>query len=704
MPALSKFRGTVAPVVAALVLSLAGHQAMAEQAAVDQARMRHPDAAENVGNWMSYGRNWDEQRYSPLNQINADNVSQLGLAWYADLGTSRGAQATPLVVDGVLYNASVFNVVTAYNAATGEELWTFDPQVDRSWARVTCCGPNTRGIAAWRGKLFVATLDGRLIALDAVNGQQVWSTQTFTRDHAYSITGAPRVFDGKVVIGNGGGEFGVRGFVSAYDAETGVQLWKFYTVPGNPADGPDGAASDSARELALPTWTGEWWRMGGGGTAWDSIVYDPDLNLVYIGTGNGSPHVAQLRSPGGGDNLFLCSIVAVDADTGEYRWHYQMVPGETWDFTCTQSMILADLTIGGHRREVLMQAPKNGFFYVLDRRTGELISAETYVANTWASRIDLATGRPVEAPNARLTLEPQLMLPGPGGTHNWPSMAYSPDTGLAYIPAYEMWAVMARVADEDFEYVPMSRVSGLDRNSYPEIRNRLQEIADERERGFTLAWDPVNQREAFRIAQPFPGSGGMLATGGNLLFHGTPEKVLAAYRADSGEVLWKFPAQNVPVAGPVTYMVDGEQYVAVNVGWSGMPVAAIADQPDWLHMAGARLMVFKLGGTAQLPPLAPASAFPEPPLTTASAEVIREGERLYNANCFSCHGPQVRGGLKDLRMMSEETHDSFLDIVLNGSRAQLGMASFANVLSPEDADAIHQYIISRARADWLEMN
>lgn len=695
-------RITVAGLAALLIAG--GHRAAAEQAAVDGERMRHADTGTNVGSWMSYGRSWDEQRYSPLRQINDGNVSELGLVWYADLGTSRGVQATPLVIDGVLYNTSVFNIITAYDAATGEQLWTYDPEIDRDWVRVTCCGPNSRGIAAWDGKLFIATLDGRLIALDAASGDEIWSRQTFTRDRPYSITGAPRVFDGKVVIGNGGAEFGVRGFVSAYDANSGERLWKFYTVPGNPADGPDGEASDSAMEMALPTWNGEWWRVGGGGTAWDSIIYDPDLNLVYIGTGNGSPHVAEIRSPGGGDNLFLCSIVAVDADSGEYRWHYQMVPGESWDFTCTQSLVLADLEIEGRQRHVLMQAPKNGFFYVLDRATGELISAETYVGNTWATHIDPASGRPVETAVARLTLEPQLLMPGPGGTHNWHPMAFSPDTGLAYIPAYEMWAVMARIPTEEFEYVPMSRNSGLDRESRPELRRQLQHLADDRERGFTLAWDPVNQREAFRIEHPFPGSGGTLATGGNLLFHGTPGKVFAAYRADNGELLWQFPTQNVPIAGPVTYMVAGEQYVAVNVGWSGMPVAAIADDPDWLNMPGARLMVFKLGGETQLPPFLRALEIAEPPAVSATDGVIREGERLYNANCFSCHGAEARGGVKDLRWMSADTHASFIDIVLGGSRSQLGMASFANVLEPDQAAAIHQYIISRAREDWRAVN
>ncbi|MBU0793781.1 MAG: PQQ-binding-like beta-propeller repeat protein, partial [Alphaproteobacteria bacterium] len=327
--------------------------------------MRAPDAPASAGSWMSYGRSYDEQRFSPLTQINDRTVQRLGLAWYDDLNTYRGVQATPLVVDGVIYNASAFNIITAYDGQTGRKLWTYDPQVERQWARLACCGPSTRGIAAWNGKIYVAALDGRLIAVDARTGQEVWTVQTFDRAHPYSITGAPRVFDGKVVIGHGGADYGVRGFVTAWDAETGRQLWKFYTVPGNPADGPDGEASDAAMKIARPTWHGAWWKYGGGGTAWDSFVYDPALNLVYIGTGNGSPLSWHFRSEGKGDNLFLCSIVAVDADTGAYRWHYQAVPEEDWDFTCTQPMMLADLKIRGKTRQVIMQAPKNGFFYVL---------------------------------------------------------------------------------------------------------------------------------------------------------------------------------------------------------------------------------------------------------------------------------------------------------------------------------------------------
>jgi len=667
---------------------------------VDGQRMRQIDAAGNAGDWMSYGRGWDEQRHSPLTRITDQNVDQLGLAWFDDLDTLRGVQATPLVIDGVLYNASIFNVITAYNAATGRKLWTYDPQVDREWARLACCGPSTRGISAWKGKLYIGALDGRLIAIDAKTGEEVWTTKTFENDQPYSITGPTRVFDGKVVIGNGGADYGVRGFVSAFDAETGTKLWKFYLTPGNPADGPDGEASDSVMAMAAETWTGEWWKLGGGATAWDSMVYDPDLNLVYIGTGNGSPHVQHFRSPGGGDNLFICSIVAVDATTGEYRWHYQMAPGEEWDFTCTQPIMLADLEIEGKQRQVLMQAPKNGFFYVIDRVTGKVISAKSYVPNLWASHVDLETGRPVEYPEARLTLVPRLITPTALAAHTWHPMAYNPATGLVYLSAQEQWAAYARAKDEDYKIVHWRTNSGMDYTSYPELRKELRNIADQLEKGYLLAWDPKTQTEAFRVNHPYPGSGGVLSTAGNLIFQGSVEKDFAAYRADNGKLLWKMPVQNVAIAGPITYTVDGEQYVAVNVGWGGSPVAALARIPGGFRYSTGRLLVFKLGGKAQLPPMPEASTIPRPPRLTANEDVIREGATLFADTCSSCHARDARGGLKDLRWMTPETHGDFLDIVLRGTRSERGMAAFGDILTKEQAEAIHHYLIARANEDW----
>jgi quinohemoprotein ethanol dehydrogenase len=338
-----------------------------EPAAVDAARMLAAD--DEPGNWMSHGRTYSEQRFSPLRQINDQNVKDLGLAWYFEVGTKRGLEVTPLVVDGVMYASSIWNIIHAIDARTGEELWRYDPQTRRDRLRHTCCDATNRGLAVWNGKIYQGLIDGRLIAVDAATGKLVWDVQTVDLSKDYSITGAPRVVNGKVIIGNSGAEFGVRGYVTAYDAETGAQAWRFYTVPGNPADGFE----SPAMEMAAKTWSGEWWKYGGGGTAWDSFAFDPDLNLLYIGVGNGGPWPREIRSPGGGDNLFLASIVAVNAATGEYVWHYQTTPGDQWDFTATQSMSLADLEINGKVRKVIIQAPKNGFFYVLDRGTGELI-------------------------------------------------------------------------------------------------------------------------------------------------------------------------------------------------------------------------------------------------------------------------------------------------------------------------------------------
>ncbi len=411
-------------------------------ARVDHARMLAADA--EPGQWMGTGRTYDEQRFSPLDQINAGNVRRLGLAWFADIATTRGMEASPLAIDGVLYNVQPWNVVTAYDGRTGKVLWSYDPQVPLRFGRLACCDIVSRGLAAWQGRIYVATLDGRLIALDAKSGEPVWSTLTVDNSKNYTITGAPRVFDGKVLIGNGGAEVGVRGYVSAYDATSGKLLWRFYTVPGNPADGFE----SPALEKAAATWTGEWWKAGGGGTVWDGISYDPELKTVYIGTGNGSPWVRKWRSPGGGDNLFLASIVALDAETGAYKWHYQTVPGEEWDYTATQQMILAEIEVGGKPRKVLMQAPKNGFFYVLDRQTGELISAEKIAPINWATSVDMKTGRPVENPQARYGTTPVMVSPGAGGAHNWNPMAYSPLTGLVYVPVTETY--MAYAAAETF--------------------------------------------------------------------------------------------------------------------------------------------------------------------------------------------------------------------------------------------------------------
>jgi len=665
-----------------------------DRAQVNHARLLAADR--EPGQWMSVGRTYDEQRFSPLTQINDRTVGRLGLAWFADINTERGMEASPLMIDGVLYNVQPWNVVTAYDAKTGRVLWSYDPQVPLRFGRMACCDIVSRGLAAWQGKIYVATLDGRLIALDARTGEPVWSTLTVDNAKNYTITGAPRVFDGKVVIGNGGAEVGVRGYVTAYDAETGEQLWRFYTVPGNPADGFE----NEAMEMAAATWTGEWWKAGGGGTAWDNMSYDPELNLVYIGVGNGSPWAQKWRSPGGGDNLFLASIVALDADTGEYRWHYQTVPGEEWDYTATQQMILADIAIGGRARKVLMQAPKNGFFYVLDRATGELLSAEKIAPINWASGIDMRTGRPIENPAARYGTTPVMVSPGAGGAHNWNPMAFSPLTGLVYVPVTETY--MAYVAAETYD--PARGGLGTAFTGFDAERRAIAEYADAHSKGWLSAWNPVTQREVWRGPVEQKGSGGVLVTAGNLVFQGTIGTTFAAYRADTGEKVWEMPVQQVPISAPIAYEVDGEQYIAVNAGWGGGLAHVERSAYTQLFLSKPRLLVFKLGGTAQLPPMPAASMqVPElspPPPLTGTPEQVALGERLYGENCGLCHGTAARGGVKDLRHMMPATHAAFLDIVLGGIRAQNGMASFADVLSREEAEAIHHYLISRARDDW----
>lgn len=649
------------------------------------------------GEWLTYGRDYGEQRYSPLDKINLENVKDLGLAWSADLDTARGQEGTPLMIGGKLYITTAWSKVKAYDGKTGKLLWEYDPKVPGETGVKACCDVVNRGLGAWGDKLFLGTLDGRLIALDRETGKEIWSQVTVDQSKAYTITGAPRVVKGKVIIGNGGAEYGVRGYVTAYDADSGKQLWRFYTVPGAPEE-----AKDEPEYLAKArkTWNGEFWKLGGGGTVWDSMAYDPELDLLYIGVGNGSPWVRKWRSPGGGDNLFLASIMALDVRTGKYVWHYQTTPGEEWDYTATQQMILADIELGGKQRKVLMQAPKNGFFYILDRVTGELLSAEKYVPITWASHVDMKTGRPVENPQARYGEVPVLISPGAGGGHNWNPMAYSPLTGLVYIPVTETY--MGYAAASSFD--PANPGTGANYTGYEAERKAITDYADKHSKAWLSAWNPRTGKEAWRVPAPLKGSGGVLATAGNLVFEGTIGATFAAYRADTGEKVWELPVQNVPIAAPITYMVDGEQYVAVNTGWGGGLAHVERSNYAALFLGKPRLLVFKLGGKASLPPPPEESrAITElsaPPKVTASAEVVAKGEALYGTNCALCHGVAARGGVKDLRHMTPETHQEFLDIVIGGKREANGMASFADILSKEDAEAIHQYVIARANIDW----
>lgn len=410
-------------------------------AQVNERRIGNADS--EPGNWMTHGRSYSEDRYSPLDAINTENVSQLGLAWSYELREPRGAEATPIVVDGVMYVTSAWSIVYALDAETGRELWVYDPQVPRERGASACCDVVNRGVAVWNGKVYAGTLDGRLIALDARTGRLVWEEVTVDQTRPYTITGAPRAARGLIFIGNGGAEYGVRGYVSAYDAESGRLRWRFYTTP-NPRE-TDNAASDSVRDQALATWNpnaGAWLESGGGGTAWDALVFDPETDTLWIGVGNGAPWNREIRSPSvegrNNDNLYLSSVVGVDPDTGEYKCHYQETPGETWDYTGTQPIILSTLTIDGAERQVLLHAPKNGFFYVIDRSNCGLISAGSIATQTWASGVDMATGRPIENADARFVSGTAIVLPSPFGAHNWHPMSMSRQTGLVYIPVQEM--------------------------------------------------------------------------------------------------------------------------------------------------------------------------------------------------------------------------------------------------------------------------
>ena len=647
--------------------------------------------------WLLHGRTYAEERHSPLDQINTTNVDQIGLSWSFETGTNRGHETTPIVKDGVMFITAPWSVVHALDAKTGDLLWTHDPKVERAWANNACCDVVNRGVALYENSIFFGTIDGRLISLDKDTGIENWSILTIDKSRPYTITGAPRIVKGKVIIGNGGGEFGVRGYVTAYDVDSGDELWRFYTVPGNPNE----PFESPEMEIAAKTWSGgKWWEYGGGGTVWDSMAYDPALDALYIGTGNGSPWNRYVRSPGGGDNLYLSSIVALDPDTGDYKWHYQTTPGDSWDYTATQHMILADLEINGQMRKVIMQAPKNGFFYVIDRTNGELISAENYVPINWATHVDMETGRPVENPANNYFDTPALTTPGPLGGHNWQPMAFNPDTGLVYIPAQEMLFVYSH--DKDFEYNPKTWNTGqqIEMTYLPKNPDELA-MVDKATFGYLLAWDPVAQKEVWREQYQRPWSGGLLSTAGDLVLQGTSDGRFIAFDAASGEILWSVDTGQGIIAPPITYMIDEEQYIAVQVGYGGAYALAGAFPSANKNPAqNGRMLVFKLGGEEMSPPVQSiAKVNPVAPSMTTDALTIARGEYEYHEHCQFCHGAGVIGGgvIPDLRYLDEVGHKTFLGVILGGMHSEKGMASFKDVLSLEQANQIQAYIISQAK-------
>lgn len=667
--------------------------------AVDEQRLEAADA--EPGNWFTIHRGGRADHYSPLAQVDESNVGELGFAWEYATHTTRGLESTPVVVDGVMYASGPWGRVYALDARTGTEKWTFDPEVPGEWGRRPCCDIVNRGVAVWKGRVFVASLDARLFALDAATGHVVWVRDTLI-DHArlQPSTGAPQIAGNRVVIGNAGAELGVRGYISAYDVESGALAWRFFTVPGDPRkpyEHPELA-------MAAKTWSPHSaWDVGGGGTVWDAMAYDPKLNLLYVGVGNGSPHPVYSRSPGGGDTLFVSSILAINPDTGRLKWHYQTTPGDSYDYTATQQLVLADLPIGGRTRQVLMQAPKNGFFYVLDRATGELLSAKPYGAVNWATEIDSRSGRPRLTSQADFSREPKLIYPGQAGAHNWRPMSFHPGHGLTYIPVIEMPMV--------FQYKPVhgyragrsnQQVDTLDPDSVGPAQRGTARVPTH-ELDFLVAYDPVNQREVWRAATSSTAeqSGGVLSTAGNLVFQGDSTGFLHVYSAETGAPLAHLNVGTSIMAAPMSYTVDGVQYVAVMAGLGGATGWVFPkDSAAFRYGNEGRIVAFRLGGVrVPLPARVDrrASAPPPPGIPTSPVMVARGKAAFDRARCSWCHANQGPGLVPDLFAMPPEKHLLFRQIVIGGLLERNGMASFKDLLTEADVDDIHAFLVDGAR-------
>jgi quinohemoprotein ethanol dehydrogenase len=644
--------------------------------------------------WPSHGLDYAETRFSKLRQINTANVKSLGLVWSYNLESTRGVEATPLVVDGIMYVSASWSIVHAIDARTGRRIWTYDPKVAREAGYKGCCDVVNRGVALYQGKVFVGAFDGRLIALDATTGEVVWEKDTIIdRSRPYTITGAPRVFKDKVIIGNGGAEYGVRGYISAYDARTGELRWRWFTVPGDPSK----PFEDESMARAAKTWdpSGKYWEAGGGGTAWDTLAFDPQLNLMYVGTGNGSPWAQSKRSPAGGDNLYLASIVALDPDTGKYVWHYQENPGENWDYTSTQPMILADLKIGSRVRKVILHAPKNGFFFVIDRTNGQFISARNFIDVNWATGYD-AKGRPIEVAEARSTDKPYDSIPGPYGAHNWHSMSFNPRTGLVYLPAQ---SVPVNLMDnKDWKMngnKPGEPHGGLGWNVA-----MFANVVPPKGTPFgrLIAWDPVQQKEAWRHEHISPWNGGTLTTAGNLVFQGTADGRFMVFNARTGEPLWESPTGTGVVAAPVTYMVDGKQYVSIAVGWGG--VYGLYKRATERQGPGT-VYTFAVGGTAAPPEFVKYRMDALVSGVKYDPAHVKEGTLLYVSNCVFCHGvPGVdRGGnIPNLAYMNAAYIENLDKFVFKGAATERGMPDYTGKLSAEDVEKIKAFIQGTADA------
>ncbi|RIW14111.1 PQQ-dependent dehydrogenase, methanol/ethanol family [Algoriphagus lacus] len=651
-------------------------------------------------NWLAYGRTHNERRFSPMKDINENNVANLKVDWYIDLPNDRGLVSTPLVIDGVLYFCGTMNIVKAVDATSGKLIWEYDPEVAKHVAGKRQIGwVHNRGISFYKGKIYAATWDGRLIALDAKTGKEIWSAQTFAPTESLYITGAPKAFKDKILIGNGGTEYGPsRGYVTAYDAETGKQAWRFYIVPGNPADGFE----NEAMEMAAKTWTGEWWKHGGGGNAWHGFTYDADLDVLYIGTGNGSPWNRKIRSPGGGDNLFLSSIVALDPDDGKYLWHYQTTPGESWDYNSNMDIVLADLKIDGKMVKTILHAPKNGFFYVINRETGKLISADPFVETSWASHVDLATGRPVEVPGARYENGQAEITPSPLGGHSWQSMSFNPNTGLVYFPVmhFSMTYSDDGIDVANWQNKAFQRGTGVNTSvSKKQPREYLSSL---------LAWDPIKKKPVWSVPQNDLWNAGTLTTAGNLVFQGRADGKFLAFDANTGDELWSFDTGLGISAPPITYSVNGRQYIALLVGWGGALAGTGGMNMGWGYgVHTRRLVVFSLEGVADMPKLPPRHS---PTLIEGSNFILdnnlaQKGVNEYSA-CAGCHGKGgiANGMAPDLRASPIPLEKaSFNAVVRDGAKVSMGMPAFPE-MTDEQLTALMHYIRQQARAGIPKSN
>ena len=684
---------------------------------VDDARLSAADREPQ--NWFTGGRDQGGSYYSPLKNIDAGNLERLGFAWQYDLGTDRGQEATPIVVDGVMYTSGTWGYVYALDAATGRELWRFVPQMDYIYARNPCCDLVNRGVAVWKGKVYVASVDGHLHALNAATGAQIWEADTLI-DHRlpYASTGAPQIAGDVVVIGNGGADMGhiaVRGYIAAYDLETGAFKWRFFTVPppvGQPYENPELAAANKTWDPHRPP------EFNGGGTVWDGLAYDPNLKLVYLGTANAAPY--DLRQLGSArlDALYTASIVALHADTGRMAWYYQTTPRDSWDFDAVQKFVLADIKIGGKPRPVLMQANKNGFYYVLDRKSGRLLSANSFTYVNWATHVDLKSGRPIVTSQADWYAKPKTIYPSWSGAHTWNPMSYSEQTHLVYIPVIDVPAVWVDllhnggsvkyidgfftvngvIVDDTYDAADLRRLYG----PLPDMAAIKAARPQKPTRELLLAFDPGTGKTAWEIetSAGIRGyDGGVMSTAANLVFQGRGSGELWVYAADTGKVLKVIPTGSHILAAPMTYVVNGEQYVAVQVGYGGAAITIGPIPPSSAalkHQNVNRIVAFKLGGgPVPMPPPRDDGPIPLPPTQQVSAASITAGEIKFVEECSRCHvlGPS---STPDLRRLGPELHAAFKDIVLRGVLAPTGMERFDDLISEEDADNIHAYLIDQA--------